>query len=117
ILTDDGELELPEDNEFDVEREIRKRERSDVMEWERSDERRLDEKLYSWWKAGGSWGNQDQSPDYKPPVSEDFDDTTSMASMSTTASESEWEDQESDGRRTPTQEEPFPDTFDREETP
>lgn len=117
ILTDDGELELPEDNEFDVEREIRKRERSNVMEWERSDERRLDEKLYGWWKAGGSWGNQDQSPDYKPPDNEDFDDTTSMASMSTTATESEWEDQESDGRRTPTQEEPFPDTFTREETP
>ncbi|OJJ37682.1 hypothetical protein ASPWEDRAFT_39416 [Aspergillus wentii DTO 134E9] len=115
ILTDDGELELPEDNEFDVEREMRKRERSNTTEWEQSDERRLDEKLYDWWKAGGSWGNQDYTPDYKPSDLEDFDDTTSVVSMSTN-NDSEWE-YESDGRRTPTPANPFPAGFSREGTP
>lgn len=116
ILTDGGELELPEDNEFDVENEMRKRERTNAADWGQSDERRLDERLYGWWKAGGSWGNQDQSPDYNPPEVDDFDDTTSVVSMSTNASDSEWED-EFDGRRTPTQADPFPDSFSREGTP
>ncbi|KAL5364921.1 hypothetical protein BJX96DRAFT_168677 [Aspergillus floccosus] len=114
ILTEDGELELPGDHEFDVEREMRKREGSNSINWERADEQRLDEKLYNWWKAGGSWGNQDQSPDYAPST-DDFDDTTSVISMSTTTG-SEWED-ESDGRRTPTRENPFPGNFSRESTP
>ncbi|KAK1147752.1 hypothetical protein N8T08_000265 [Aspergillus melleus] len=114
ILTDDGELELPGDHEFDVEREMRKRERSNTVDWKPADEGRLDETLYSWWKAGGSWGNQDHSADYVPSV-EDVDDTTSVVSMST-ATDSEWED-ESDGRRTPTLAEPFPPGFSRESTP
>lgn len=105
ILTDEGELELPEDNEYDVEEEMRKRERSNKARWGQADERRLDDKLYDWWKAGGCWGDQDQSEDYSPEA-EDIDDTTSVVSMSTNA-DSEWED-ESDGRRTPTQDEPFP---------
>lgn len=114
ILTDEGELELPENHEFDVELEMRKREPRRSQFFEELDERRLDEKLYGWWKAGGSWGNQDHTPDYNPPASDD--DTTSMVSMSTNASESEWEDLASDGRRTPTQSNPFPD-FSRESTP
>lgn len=117
ILTDGGELELPENHEFDVENEMRKRERSNAVDWEQTDERRLDEKLYDWWKLGGSWGNEDRSPDYNPPDGEDLEDTTSVASMSTTASDSEWEDQESDGRRTPTQADPFPSRPSREGTP
>ncbi|KAF9893271.1 hypothetical protein FE257_011701 [Aspergillus nanangensis] len=114
ILTDEGQLRLPGDREFDVEKEMRKRERSSLMNWEQTDERRLDEKLYNWWKAGGSWGNQDQSPDFSPPV-DDFDDTTSVVSIST-AADSEWEE-ESDGRRTPTRDNPFPDGFSRDSTP
>lgn len=114
ILTDEGELELPGNHEFDVEREMRKRELSNTMDWRPADEGRLDEKLYSWWKAGGSWGNQDHSADYVPSV-DDVDDTTSVFSMSTTT-DSEWED-ESDGRRTPTMAEPFPPGFSRESTP
>jgi hypothetical protein len=115
ILTDDGDLELPEDDEFDVEREMRKREIMHQSTWQESDETRLDDKLYSWWSAGGSWGNQDESADYAP--SEDsFDDNTSVISMQT--NEGEWEDDEdSDGRRTPTQREPYPRTFTRESTP
>ncbi|KAJ5102275.1 hypothetical protein NUU61_004497 [Penicillium alfredii] len=115
ILTEDGELELPDNHEFDVELEMRKREHSNRQRWEEPDERRLDEKLYDWWKAGGSWGNQDYTADYNPPV--DDDDTTSVVSMSTNASESEWEDYPSDGRRTPTQSNPFPAEFSRESTP
>lgn len=114
ILTDEGELELPENHEFDVELEMRKRERCASQGLEGPDERRLDEKLYGWWKAGGSWGNQDHTPDYHPTT--DDDDTTSMISMSTNASESEWEDYASDGRRTPTQSNPYPDVS-RESTP
>ncbi|KAJ5690756.1 hypothetical protein N7462_005148 [Penicillium macrosclerotiorum] len=115
VLTDDGELELPEDYEFDVELEMRKRERSGRLDWEGTDERRLDDKLYTWWKIGGSWGNQDHTADYNPPIEED-DDTTSVLSMSTNVSESEWEDYPSEGRRTPTQSNPFP-AFSREGSP
>lgn len=118
ILTDEGELELPENHEFDVEKEMRKRERSNALDWGHANERRLDEKLYDWWKLGGSWGNEDRSPDYNPPGGEDFDDTTSVVSMSTAASGSEWEDEdESEGRRTPTQSDPFPDRSSPEGTP
>ncbi|KAJ5638557.1 hypothetical protein N7528_000947 [Penicillium herquei] len=114
ILTDDGELELPENFDFDVELEIRKRERTDRGYSEPPDETRLDDKLYAWWRVGGSWGNQDYTPDYNPPV--DNEDITSVVSMSTNASESDWEDYPSDGRRTPTQSNPNP-TFSRETTP
>ncbi|CBF86861.1 putative ubiquitin-protein ligase (Asi3) [Aspergillus nidulans FGSC A4] len=113
ILTDEGELELPENHEFDVEKEMRKRERLNAGDWSPSDEQRLDEKLYNWWKAGGSWGNEDHTSDYE--LSEnDWDDTTSVVSTVTT--DSEWED-ESDGRRTPTQTNPFPNEYYRESTP
>ncbi|KAF7717554.1 Uncharacterized protein PECH_006593 [Penicillium ucsense] len=108
VLTDDGELELPDDHEFDVELEMQKQDRSRPGMWDAADERRLDERLYSWWKTGGSWGNQDHTPDYNPPM--DDDDTTSVVSMSTCDSEAEWEDEDglSDGRRTPTQSNPYP---------
>lgn len=105
ILSDTGELELPENGEFDVEVEMRKRERANRPNWMGSDENSLEDRLYSWWKAGGAWGNQDHTSDYHPP--RDEFDTTSVVSMSTNASESEWEDYPSDdGRRTPTQTDP-----------
>ncbi|CRG83901.1 hypothetical protein PISL3812_01257 [Talaromyces islandicus] len=116
ILTEDGELELPEDNEFDVEKEMRRREALSQPHWEEADEARLENKLYNWWTAGGSWGNQDESEDYVP-LENDFDDTTSVISMQT--NDSEWEDYDgaSDGRRTPTQTDPFPAARSREGTP
>ncbi|CAG8360814.1 unnamed protein product [Penicillium salamii] len=108
ILSDNGNLELPENGEFDVEAEMRKRERANRPNWMGADENYLDDRLYSWWKIGGSWGNQDQTSDYNPPT-DDFD-TTSVISMSTNASGSEWEDEPSDdGRRTPTQVDPYAD--------
>ena len=108
ILTDEGELQLPEDYEFDVEKEMRKREIMSKTSgrWGEAQERQFEGKLYSWWKAGGSWGNQDDSGDYAP-TNDDFDDTTSVVSMSTN-DDSEWESDGSDGRRTPTQREPHP---------
>lgn len=123
VLNADGRLEVPQTREFDVEFEIRKMEvltnASPTSSWEGTDENRLDEQLYKWWKQGGSWGNQDRSSDYSPPV--DDEDTTSVISMSTNASESDWEDygwetHASDGRRTPTQSDPNP-GFSRESTP
>ena len=115
ILNDNGELELPNNYEFDVEMEMRKRERAAAAApttaggWHHTDENGLDDTLYSWWKAGGSWGNQDQSPDYHLPDGDDLDDTTSVISA---ASMSDWEDYHSDddddyGRRTPTQDDPY----------
>ncbi|KAF3490862.1 uncharacterized protein GIQ15_00379 [Arthroderma uncinatum] len=105
ILTDDGVLELPATDEFDVEKEMRKREMMVNESWGESQEEQLDNKLYNWWKVGGSWGNQDMTEDYSPPP-QDWD-TTSIVSTST-AGESDWESYDSDGRQTPTQNNPFP---------
>ncbi|KAM5433531.1 hypothetical protein MferCBS31731_007037 [Microsporum ferrugineum] len=105
ILTDEGVLELPETDDFDVEKEMRKREMVINEVWDESQEEQLDNKLYNWWKVGGSWGNQDMTEDYSPPP-QDWD-TTSVISTST-AENSEWESCDSDGRRTPTQSNPFP---------
>jgi len=71
----------------------------------------VDDKLYDRWKKGEWWGNIDTSGDYQAPF--DGDDTSSVVSMSTNASEadqvqgwdSEWEDEGAtrEGARTPTQ--------------
>jgi hypothetical protein len=81
----------------------------------------LDDKLYERWKNGEWWGNVDSSGDYERPPHDD--DTSSMISMSTNASESAWESgwedvdgQAQSGNRTPTQANPFP-SFNRDETP
>ncbi|OAX85385.1 hypothetical protein ACJ72_00233 [Emergomyces africanus] len=105
VLTDKGELILPEDHEYDVEKEMRKRELANASQWGTAEESRFDMKLYNWWKIGGSWGDRDDSGDYSPSQ-EDWEDTTSVVSMST-ATESDWEAYESDGRRTPTQTSPY----------
>ncbi|KAL1960407.1 hypothetical protein VTO42DRAFT_7706 [Malbranchea cinnamomea] len=119
ILTEEGELKLPQDYEFDVEKEMRKREAMDNSngQWGEAEERQFEGKLYNWWKAGGSWGNQDESGDYIPS-SDDSEDTTSVISTSTN-DDSVWESDESDGRRTPTQREPYPSVnrFSRASTP
>ncbi|KKZ64395.1 hypothetical protein EMCG_09618 [[Emmonsia] crescens] len=105
ILTDQGELKLPEDYEYDVEMEMRKREVANASQWGETEESRFDRKLYNWWKIGGSWGDRDESGDYAPSQ-DDWEDTTSVVSMSTNT-DSEWEVYESDGRRTPTQRSPY----------
>jgi hypothetical protein len=120
-LTDEGDLVTPDKDELDIEHEMRRR---IIMEHPAEDkgvvEKKLDDKLYGWWKMHGWWGTKDDSGDYQPPLEEDFDDTTSVVSMSTivsTTDEQEWES-ESDGRRTPTQASPFLSTLPtRESTP
>ncbi|WEW56855.1 hypothetical protein PRK78_002310 [Emydomyces testavorans] len=106
ILTDDGVLKLPNNNDFDVEQEMRKREMMHYAWWGEPQERQFERKLYNWWKLGGAWGEKDESADYIPP-SDDSEDTTSVISMSTNEDD-EWESNASDGRRTPTQEDPYP---------
>lgn len=115
ILTDEGELELPGDDEFDVEKEMRKRENMNKSRWDETDENRLEAKLYNWWKAGGSWGNQDETADYIPPCN-DLDDAASLFST-TTSNDSEWEDCGSSGPRTLTQRDLFPAVYCREGSP
>ncbi len=112
ILSDEGELLLPKDDNVDVEAETKKRLRMASDGWSEQDERNLDSNLYGWWKHGGWWGERDESGDYQP--SEKDDDTTSIISQSTTASEAGWDsdnddiDHRVDGRRTPTQNDPYP---------
>ncbi|OXV10169.1 hypothetical protein Egran_02074 [Elaphomyces granulatus] len=114
ILTDEGELELPGDNEFDVEKEMRKRENMNKSQWDETDENRLEAKLYNWWKAGGSWGNQDETADYILPGN-DLDDTTSFSTPP--SNDSEWEDCGSSRPRTLTQHDLFPAVRSREGSP
>jgi endonuclease/exonuclease/phosphatase (EEP) superfamily protein YafD len=114
LLSDDGILSLPDTQEVDVEAEMRKRMQAMADSWDSEDEAKLESQMYGWFLNNGWWGNTDSSGDFQPNTPDD--DTTSMISMSTNATESEWEsDPDSSGRRTPTQSNPYPST--RESTP
>jgi Zinc finger, C3HC4 type (RING finger) len=112
-MTNEGKLVTPDRDELDIEHEIRRRIMRERPAEETTDvEKEIDDKLYQWWKMHGWWGTRDDSGEFQPPVEEDFDDTTSLVSTSTSADtcdEQEW-DSESDGRRTPTQANFFPPT-------
>ncbi|SLM36510.1 hypothetical protein LPUS_06076 [Lasallia pustulata] len=111
VLSEDGKLSLPNNNDIDVEAETKKRLQIAAEAWGREEESNLDSKLYDWFKYGGWWGERDESGDYE--ASEKDDDTTSVISVPTTADETDWEpDGGDDGRRTPTQREPYPGTED-----
>ena len=116
LLNEQGDLITPGTDDLDIEPEMRRRL---MLEHSAGEvDQVLDTKLYGWWKIGGWWGTRDESGDYRP-VEEGSEDTTSVFSMSTTASTTdEGDDREwgsdSDGRRTPTQHSPFPS---RETTP
>lgn len=101
MLGEDGELTLPKDERVDVEAEMRKR----LLDGGHTNEQELDSNLYNWWLNGGWFGSDDSSGDYKPSDELDDEDDTSVVSMSTEATEKEWEsdDTTEDGRRTPTQ--------------
>lgn len=103
MLGPDGELILPEDDNVDVEAEMRKRLKGDRHLWDNVDEQRLESNLYSWWLNGGWWGSDDSSGSFKP--SPDIDDDTTSVISSSTDTNLDWEsdDVDNEGRRTPTQ--------------
>ncbi|KAL2418289.1 hypothetical protein ABEF91_000167 [Exophiala dermatitidis] len=110
LIAQDGQLNAPLSDDVDIASDIRRRLMTEFPE-ERVDEM-IDSTLYNWWKSGGWFGNRDDSGDYQPTDNEDLDDTTSVVSMSTQASNqtddgeaaSQWEwESESEGQKTPTQ--------------
>ncbi|KIW59938.1 hypothetical protein PV05_00196 [Exophiala xenobiotica] len=113
LITEDGKLTVPINDEMDIEPEMRRRLMTEFPS-ERVDEL-LDSKLYDWWKSGGWFGSRDESGDYQPPPQDEFDDTTSVISMSTEATtdrsenedDNEWES-EPEGTKTPTRSSPVP---------
>ncbi|KAI5277186.1 hypothetical protein KEM54_005073, partial [Ascosphaera aggregata] len=83
-------------------------------------EQQFERRLYEWWRNGGKWGETDASGDYTPPESQKGDwDMTSVISMSSNRSAtptisdngSDWtlNDDYDNGRRTPTQRNPWGD--------
>ncbi|EON60852.1 hypothetical protein W97_00062 [Coniosporium apollinis CBS 100218] len=116
LLSEDGQLSLPSNLNVDVETETRNRLNfSGTLMGAGNQSEILDNQLYGWWKTGGWWGELDTSGSYHPPPQDD--DTTSVVSMSTNAETDDgWSDVASDsGRRTPTQQNPYPSS--RESTP
>lgn len=107
LLSDEGVLSLPEDDNVDVEAETKKRLAYAADSWGEEEDRKLDSTLYGWWTHGGWWGERDGSGSFHPPDQEE--DTTSVVSQSTYESEAEWESDHHDesGGRTPTQREPY----------
>ncbi|KAF2103111.1 hypothetical protein NA57DRAFT_32965 [Rhizodiscina lignyota] len=122
MLDSEGTLRVPGDGNVDVEAEMRRR--LPMFPGVTNDaevEKRLDDQTYNWWKMGGWWGDIDTSGEYEPPQVDD--DTTSVISMSSNVSAAggdDWEgvpfSEEEDGRRTPTQSDPYPSRT-RESTP
>ena len=107
LLSDDGILSLPDNENVDVEAETKKRLRIANDHWGQEEQRKLDSTLYGWWMHGGWWGEKDNSGTYQP--SEEGDDTTSVVSTSNDQSGAEWESEDNeDGRTTPTQRDPNP---------
>lgn len=85
LLSDEGVLSLPEDDDVDVEQETKRRLILANERWSDDEEQALNTTLYDWWKHGGWWGEKDESGSYQ--VIDPDDDTTSVISMSTNASE------------------------------
>ena len=111
MLSDDGVLSLPENDNVDVELETKKRLQTAAERWGEEEEKTLDHTLYGWWTHGGWWGERDESGAYELPPRDD--DTTSDVSMSTNQSEADWvSDNDEDRSTTPTQRQPHPLTRD-----
>lgn len=115
LLSDEGVLSLPENDDVDVEQEFRRRLESENERWGEEEVQTLDSRVYNWWASGGWFGEKDDSGSYQKPAQDD--DTTSMVSVSTNASEisdgdsDEFIDVDSDagsGASTPNQRYPFP---------
>ena len=116
MLSDDGVLTLPENDNVDVEQEMKRRLTNENGRWGEEEERMLDSRLYNWWASGGWFGEKDDSGSYYTPTTDD--DNASVVSMSTNASEvshggidDEFRDRDADagsGASTPTQRQHFP---------
>ena len=114
LLSDDGVLSLPENDNFDVEVETKRRLQTAGGRWGEEEEKTLDSTLYGWWTHGGWWGDRDESGSYQPPPQDD--DITSVVSIPTDRSDAEWEsDSNRDSPRTPTQR--YPNSSVRDTTP
>jgi len=103
ILSDDGELTIPKDDDYDIESEVRKRMKRSAPEQDSQQrEKDLDTRLYNWFTSDGWWGERDESGDFVPNAIED--DATSVVSTATDVSDA-WsaDDGNDDGRQTPTQ--------------
>lgn len=102
-----SQFNIPNDDEVDVEAEMRRGLAQGQERIGPVDETDLDNKLYAWWLKGGWWGSTDDSGDFQPIQSED-DDTTSVISASIAEHDSGWESDDAgqDGLRTPTQRSP-----------
>ncbi len=89
-------------DDFDTEKEIERRIQYGTGSWgEEEDEEDFDTRCYNWFKHG-EWGGKDESGTYQGSVRDD--DTTSVVSMSTAASEDGWEETDIDsGASTPRQ--------------
>jgi hypothetical protein len=111
-VDEDGNSHLASDPSVDVEAEMRRQETSAGTKFKSPHEREqfMDEKIYTWWKRGGWFGEADSSGDYLATLEEDgdFDDNTSVISTSVAESEADaWTDYSS-GQQTPTKDNPFP---------
>lgn len=108
-------LNLPMDNQVDVEVEMRNQQRNAGIQ---EDDETFGDRLYDWWRQGGWFGEVDTSGDFQPQGEGDDDDATSVVSVSTSAGpwEDEWVDEEDTGEKTPTRRQPFP-SHSRESTP
>jgi len=111
LLSNDGVLSLPENDDVDVEQETRGR-LQHTNDSRHPTEEALSKNLYDWWKHGGWWGEKDESGSYHSPPQDD--DTTSLISISTAENETDddtnpWENASlSSGPPTPTQSHPHP---------
>ncbi|CAF9911629.1 MAG: hypothetical protein GOMPHAMPRED_007475 [Gomphillus americanus] len=104
LITDEGELMQPKDNNVDVAKEMRKRIESSDRLADGDIDSELDEQTYSWFKNGGWWGDVDTSGDFVPAEARQEDDMVSVLSSATDL-DSGW-DTESP---TPTTSDPYPD--------
>ena len=110
VLSDDGEMKSPENDDIDVAYEMRKRQQYESEGWGVEEEQTFEARTYNWWKSGGWWGERDESGSYAGSIRDD-DDVASVLSMSTTTSDSDTNDNSMDidsGATTPTQRHPYP---------
>ena len=103
VMSHDGRLAVPATEDIDIEPEMRQRLLTHSIEG--TSEETIDQELYTWWKQGGWWGTRDESGEYQPSLSQDWEDSTSMVSKSSMNDYDDGQDwqSESEGRQTPTQ--------------